>query len=74
MERNIFVDMEFVRRAPQPEEKRINREEFQAAVHAAVENIMNDPKIEGMGKILVPMVGMTFAGQMEEILFGKKEG
>lgn len=74
MNKNIFAHMEFVGRAPQPEEKRITREEFEAAVHAAVEKLVDDPKVEGMAKFLIPTIGMTFACQMEEILFVKKEG
>lgn len=74
MDGNIFAHMEFLGRAPQQEEKRITREEFEAAMHAAADNVMNDPKCEGMAKLMIPLTGMTFARQMEEILFGKKEG
>lgn len=78
MDGNIFAHMEFVGRAsqptePQPEEKRITREEFETAVHLSVEKLVNDPKVEGMAKFLIPTIGMTFAFQMKEILFGKEE-
>lgn len=78
MERNVFADMDFLERGSlpecmKPEEKRITREEFQAAVHAAVEDIVDDPKAEGMAKLMIPLTGMTFAAKMEEILFGKEE-
>lgn len=79
MERNIFADMDFLERGSlpecmQPEEKRITRKEFQAAVAAAVDDIVNDPKTEGMAKFMIPLTGMTFAAKLEEILFGKEEG
>ena len=74
MNENIFAHMEFVGRAPQQEEKRITREEFRSAISTTVEKLVNDPKVEGIAKFLIPTIGMTFACQMEEILFGKKEG
>jgi hypothetical protein len=74
MDENIFAHMEFLGRAPQPEEKRVTREEFRMAVSAAVDKLVSDPKVEGMAKFLIPTIGITFACQMEEILFGKKEG
>ena len=34
---------------------------------------VNDPNIEGMGKLLIPMMGMLFATKVKEILFGKED-
>lgn len=69
-----FADTDFLERGSlpewqKPEEKRINREEFQTAV----EDIANDPKTEGMAKLMIPLTGMAFAAKIEEILFGKEE-
>ena len=79
MNENIFAHMEFVRREqqteePRTEEKRICREEFEQAVRAAAEKLIADPKVEGMSKMMIPLMGTVFARTMEEILFGKKEG
>jgi hypothetical protein len=74
MEENIFARMDFIRRAPQQEEKRVTRDEFHAAIATAVQNLANDPKVEGIAKFIIPSVGMVFSAEMEEILFGKKEG
>lgn len=79
MKESIFEHMDFLERGSlpecmQPEEKRITREEFKAAVHAAAEDIVNDPKAEGMEKLMIPLTGMMFVAKMEEILFGKEEG
>lgn len=79
MKESIFEHMDFLERGSlpecmQPEEKRITRKEFQAAVAAAVRDIAVDPTIEGMEKIMIPIMGMTFAAKVEEILFGKEEG
>lgn len=73
-----FADTDFLERGSlpkweQPDEKRITRKEFQAAVAAAVEDIVDDPKTEGMAKFMIPLTGMTFAAKVEEILFGKEE-
>lgn len=79
MKESIFEHMDFLERGSlpecmQPEEKRITREEFQAAVHAAIKDIVDDPNAEGIAKFMIPLTGMTFAAIMEEILFGKEEG
>ena len=78
MKESIFEHMDFLDRGSlpecmQPEEKRITREEFKAAVSAASDYIVNDPEVKGMAKFMVPLTGMTFAAKMEEILFGKEE-
>lgn len=38
----------------------------------AIHEQVNDPNIEGMGKLLIPMTGMLFATKVKEILFGKE--
>lgn len=66
-------NMEFLRHTKHPEEKRITRAEFKAAVGAAFNDFANDPKTEGMALVVITLAGMTFAEKMEEILFGKEE-
>ena len=79
MKESIFEHMDFLERGSLPEcmqleEKKITRDEFNAAVTAASDYIVNDPEVEGMAKFMVPITGMMFAAKMEEILFGKEEG
>lgn len=74
MNESIFAHMDFFERPPQPGEKMITRKEFHAAVQAAVENVASNPKVDSMAKVIYPLMGMTFAAEVEEILFGKKEG
>ena len=50
----------------------INEAEFDAAREKVMEELMNDPKIDGMAKLLVPMTGVMFATKMKEILFPEK--
>lgn len=50
------------------EEKKISKVEFDEAVKQ-----VNDPDIEGMGKLLIPMTGVLFATKVKEILFGKED-
>ena len=47
----------------------INKAEFDAAMKKVAEDLTNDPKLEGMSKLLMPLTGMTFAAKMAEILF-----
>lgn len=52
----------------------ITKEQFDNAVVETMNDIMNDPRIEGgMSKLLIPLMGATFAGQMHEKLFGKPD-
>ena len=52
----------------------ITKEQFDNAVVETMNDIMNDPRIEGgMSKLLIPLTGATFAGQMREKLFGKPD-
>jgi hypothetical protein len=55
------------------EEKKISKVEFDEAVKQAIREQVNDPDIEGMGKLLIPMMGMLFASKVKEILFGKED-
>lgn len=48
-------------------------EEFDAAVQQAIHNQVSDPKLEGMSKVLIPMTGAIFAGDVRKILFGTTE-
>lgn len=73
MDGNIFANMDFLERAPQPNEKTITREEYKTAVRAVIEDMAKDDKIEGMAAFVLPFTGMMFAGKVEEKLFGKEE-
>lgn len=53
--------------------KKISKVEFDEAVKQAIHEQVNDPDIEGMGKLLIPMMGMLFASKVKEILFGKED-
>lgn len=47
----------------------ISRSEYKEAVMKVISNEVNDPKLEGMGKLLIPMVGMIFAEKIGDLLF-----
>jgi len=52
----------------------ITKEQFDNAVVETMNDIMNDPRIKGgVSKLLIPLTGATFAGQMREKLFGKPD-
>lgn len=52
----------------------ITKEQLDNAVVETMNDIMNDPRIEGgVSKLLIPLTGATFAGQMREKLFGKPD-
>lgn len=51
------------------DERRIDKAEFDAAKETILKEMMNDPDLDGMAKLLVPMTGVTFATKMEKILF-----
>lgn len=70
---SIFAHMEFLEKAPAAEEKRITRAEFKEAVKTVVDEMIADPNIEGMAKLLIPMTGAMFADKMEAVLFGKEK-
>lgn len=73
MNENTFANMDFLERAPLPDEKKITREDFKTAVRDVVEDMAKDDKLEAMAAFVVPLTGMMFAGKMEEKLFGKEE-
>lgn len=53
--------------------KMVTAEEFDTAVQQVIHNQVSDPKLEGLGKLLIPMTGVIFAKEVKEILFGKTE-
>ena len=53
--------------------KMVTVEEFDAAVQQVIHNQVSDPKLEGLGKLLIPMTGAIFAKEVKKILFGKTE-
>lgn len=65
-ERTMFTEE---KTAPATGEILINKSEFDAAMKKVMEDMCNDPKIDGIAKMLIPLTGMTFAAKMKEILF-----
>ena len=53
------------------DEKRISKAEFDAAVNQVMNNLLEDPRLEGELKLMIPLTGMTFAGEMGKILFSE---
>lgn len=61
------------------DEKKITKAEYDKAVMEVMKREINDPNLEGMGKLLIPMVGMIFVKKIAAVLFGgdvenKEEG
>lgn len=54
------------------EEKKITCEEFNQAVKAVIAEWVNDPDLEGIEKLLIPMTGAAFASKVRKILFEKE--
>lgn len=54
------------------EEKAITQAEYNKAVKEVMQKEISDPKLEGMGKVLIPMVGMIFAKKIAAVLFGSE--
>ncbi len=52
------------------DEKKITKAEYDKAVMEVMKREINDPNLEGMGKFLIPMVGMIFAKKISAVLFG----
>lgn len=52
------------------DEKKITKAEYDKAVMEVMKCEINDPKLEGLGKLLIPMVGMIFAKKIATVLFG----
>lgn len=53
--------------------KMVTVEEFDAAVKEVMKNQVADPKLDGMGKLLIPLTGVIFAKEVKAVLFGKAE-
>lgn len=51
------------------EERKIAKAEFEAAEKKVMEDLIKDPNIEGMAKVLIPMTGRIFSDEMKKILF-----
>ncbi len=51
----------------------VTAEEFDAAVKQVIHEQVNDPKLDGMGKLLIPLTGTIFASDVRKILFGTTE-
>lgn len=54
-------------------EKKITAEKFDDAVKQAMEEIVDDPEIEGVAKLLIPLVGIAFTRYVRKILFGEEK-
>ena len=53
--------------------KKMVTEEFDAAVKQVIHYQVSDPKLDGMGKLLIPLTGAIFAKDVKKILFGETE-
>lgn len=51
----------------------INETEFEAAKEHVMKEMMDDPGLGGIQKLLIPLTGVAFANKMGEILFSNKE-
>ena len=54
------------------DERRISEAEFDAAVDQIMKKMIDEPKLEGMARLLVSMTGHMFTSEMKEILFPKE--
>ena len=68
-----FYDFTEEKTAEATGEKLIDRAEFRKAMIEVMCKQMNEPELEGTAKLLVSMIGTKITGEMEEILFGKKD-
>ena len=55
------------------QKKMVTAEEFDAAVKQVIHDQVSDPKLDGMGKLLIPLTGVIFAKDVKKILFGETE-
>ena len=55
------------------QKKMVTAEEFDAAVKQVIHDQVSDPKLDGMGKLLIPLTGAIFAKDVKKILFGETE-
>lgn len=44
-------------------------EEFDVAVKQVIHDQVNNPELDGMGKLLIPLTGVIFAKDVKKILF-----
>ena len=51
----------------------VTAEEFDAAVKQVSHDQVSNPKLDGMGKLLIPLTGAIFAKDVKKILFGEPE-
>lgn len=55
------------------QKKMVTAEEFDAAVKQVIHDQVSNPKLDGMGKLLIPLTGAIFAKDVKKILFGETE-
>lgn len=55
------------------QKKMVTVEEFDAAVKQVIHDQVSNPKLDGMGKLLIPLTGVIFAKDVKKILFGETE-
>lgn len=55
------------------EPKVITKKQFEDAYNQVAEEMMNDDKLQGMNKLIVPLLGSRLADKMKKILFDNKE-
>lgn len=53
--------------------KMVTAEEFDAAVKQVIHDQVSNPKLDGMGKLLIPLTGAIFAKDVKKILFRETE-
>ena len=53
--------------------KMVTAEEFDAAVKQVIHDQVSDPKLDGMGKLLIPLTGAIFPKYIRNIQIGKAE-
>lgn len=53
--------------------KMATAEEFDAAVKQVIYDQVNNPELDGMGKLLIPLTGVIFAKDVKKILFVETE-
>lgn len=51
------------------DDKKISKAEYDCAVKEVIAQEVKDPNLQGMGKLLIPMVGMIFAKKISAALF-----
>lgn len=49
----------------------LTAEQYDDAVHAVMRDMADDPDIEGMSKVLIPLTGLIFVKRVRDKLFGE---